>query len=451
MTGLRGRSRPRLARLATLTAIVAGIVTGCGDATSPPVDADQIRLSLVEPQAVSPEEVAALGEAFDRVDRYSVRIVDAVTLELIADAEISITSGGALHTLDIAVPESAFGRSVRITLIAYDGQIELYRSTTTVTLDSQVRQLPMELQIRYTGPGIRGVVTDLEGSPLGGVNVEVLQGQSAVALAVTEDDGTYLFVDLAPGTYAVVPVAPQGQSVCPVSRQLTIAGANDALLASFVAQPGTCEIEVLVLSGGDFDDTDAVATMLLGAPDMTVSTFFHVNALPTAEYLRDFDVVLLFMNGLFDESAALGTRLADYVAAGGNVVVASFYWQGRSDSGLGSAGWGGLEALDPFRSTGGARYQVGSLGSVTPHPLTAGVSLLVANSYWGGAATRAGTVLVASWSDGTPLVGYRVLAGGQRLVGVTLFPAIGTGATGNVATLFENAVTWAGAAGGPGL
>ena len=162
-------------------------------------------------------------------------------------------------------------------------------------------------------------------------------------------------------------------------------------------------------------------------------------------------MVLLFSNGLLDESATLGSVIRDYVDVGGNVVTASLYWQNRGDSGLGSTGWGSLEQVDAMTSTGGANYSPGTLGTVVPHPLTTGLSAVAASTFWGGATARTGegAVVVATWADSSPLVAYRTLAGGQRMVGVSLFPAVGDGATGDVGVLFQNAVTWAGEAGGP--
>jgi hypothetical protein len=166
--------------------------------------------------------------------------------------------------------------------------------------------------------------------------------------------------------------------------------------------------------------------------------------------LRTYDVVLLYQNGLFDESVELGDELARYVELGGNVVFGSFYWQGRSDGGLGSPGWGGLEGLDPF-SAGTGTYTASTLGDVTPHALTAGVASLSSSGYRGGASAKSGTTVVAKWADGVPLVGYREGTAGQRLVGVSLFPAHHAygGISGDYARLWQNAVVWAGQAGGP--
>jgi len=59
--------------------------------------------------------------------------------------------------------------------------------------------------------------------------------------------------------------------------------------------------------------------------------------------------------------------------------------------------------------------------------------------------------VVASWHDGIPLVGFRTLSAGQRMVGVSLFPAHAAvgGVSGDTGWLWKNAVRFAGAAGGP--
>ena len=342
-----------------------------------------------------------------------------------------------------------------ITLIASADGMELYRSTTTVTLDDDVTRLPVQLEIRYTGPGIRGVITDAGEAGVEGLAVRLFSGEQLIDETVTEDDGTFLFVDVTPGSYSVVPLPPQEVlDMCPRSRDVLLGDADAVGVANFRVSTGSCTTRVLVLSGGDFNDTAEVETLLAGSVNLEVSTFFHVNRLPDINYLSSHDVVLLFMNGLFDESASLGGLLAEYVTRGGNLVLGSFYWQGRSDSGLGSVGWGALENIDPFTSEGGARYEPGALdpGSImTQHPLTDGLFSLSTSSYWGGVGEIQGvTQVLARWLDGTPLIGYRRLGGGQRIVGVTLFPAAGVVATGDVDVLWENAVWWAATGRGPG-
>lgn len=435
-----------------LVAFVLLAGTACADSVGPEAAGGPgVQLSVSGPAGVSQAELDALGAAFDRVDEYEVTIHDAGTLTLLVETTIPINSSTGQHVLDISIPESALGRTVVITLVAYDAGLELYRSTRQTTLGEEAGVLSLNLVIRYTGPGIRGTVTDVNGLGVAGVSVSLAQGQSIVDAVRTEDDGTYLFLDVDPASYQVVPTPPTAlPNLCPGVRSVFLTDPSDVVVADFLASTDACDVRVLVVSGGDFDDTPTVQALLGNDPTLTVDSFFFINQLPGVDFLNEHDVVLLFMNGLFDESSALGDEVAEYVAAGGNLVLASFYWQGRSDSGLGSVGWGGTEAIDPFLSAGGATYQADTLGVVSPHPLTSGVTdLLSATGHRGGVVAKSGTAVVATWSDTTPFIGYRILPGGQRIVGVTLFPAAGQGVSGDVQALWENAVGWAGAAGGP--
>ena len=144
-------------------------------------------------------------------------------------------------------------------------------------------------------------------------------------------------------------------------------------------------------------------------------------------------------------------RVAEYVAAGGNVVFGGFYWQNRSDGPLGHPGWGDLESLDPFSASGGTRYAPGSLGSTAPHPITQGVTALTVSNWWGGVSAKGGTSVVATWADGSPMAGHRTLSGGQRMVAISAFPGLmgQCCSTGDFNRLWANAVEWAAAAGGP--
>ncbi len=442
---------------ALLALVLAVGIVSCTDSTgpSPSPDGYPLLLAVVSPQSVSQAETNALSDAFDSVDNYHVRVVDELTSELIVETDIPLVPGGDAHVLDIDVPNSAFGRSVVITLIALRGGQELYRSVRTVLLQQNVDVQPVTLEIRYTGPGIRGAVTNEVGAGVGGVSVNLRDAAdiNTIAAATTEPDGTYLFVDVAPSSYRVVADPPLLLNVCPGFREVMVASTNAAVVANFGTSLDPCGTNVLVLSGGDFDDTGVVASMLANDPNLTVETFWHVNQLPGVDALRAFDVVLVFMNGLFDESAALGDQLAAYVGLGGNIVLGSFAWQGHSASGLGSTGWGALEGIAPLApSPSGATYVAVNMdaNSLVAHPLTVGLTAIGSPSgYSSGVSAVNGGNVVAFWDDLDPLIAWRTESGGQRIVGVSLFPAAGAAATGDVTTLWTNAVNWAGAAGGP--
>lgn len=428
------------------------VAWGCkNDSYEPEPEGLALRFAVAGPQAVSQAETSALAAAFDIVDRYVVEIVDDANEDFVTSADISVAPGLQAHNLEITVPEDALGRTVRITVIAYAGDTELYRAVTVTTLSETISTTEVALEVRYTGPGIRGVVVDDFGVGLPDASVSLFQGESMVEAVQTEPDGTYLFLDVPLGQYQLL-VAPSGQftDVCPPARDLTVSTIDAAIVADFLATGENCGNSVLIVSGGDFDDTPAVESMLASDPTLTTGSWFFVSQTPGLEELRAHDVVLLFTNGLFNESVSLGDEIAQYVNEGGNVVIASFYWQVRSGSPLGAT-WGALEALDPFTSDGGARYQPGDLGSVDEpnHPLAAGVGVVTSTGFWGGVTAKPNTNVVASWVNGDPFIGYDILAGGQRVVGVSLFPASGTSATGDWQQVFLNAVSWAGSAGGP--
>ena len=433
-------------------ALLCAALAACSDGTGPlPPDGIPFSLSLQAAEGVSATEGAALGQAFDRVDRFRVRVQDAVSRALYTDTVITVTPGASAHELGVVVPESALGATLDVTLTALQGQVELFTATVQATAAKGEAGTATEVGVRYTGPGLRGSVAGNDGKGAGGVTLQVMRGAQQVATTTTAADGSYLFMDLAAGTYTVRPQARGGFSTCPAERTVTL-GTSSAAVAAFQYRTGGCTARVLVLSGGDVNDAGAAASLLANVPDVQASTFFFLSASPGIESLRSYDVVLLFQNGLFNESTELGGELAQYVQLGGNVVFGSFYWQGRSDSGLGSPGWGALEGVDPFTAAGGgAAYTPSTLGTVTPHPLTEGVKSLSSSGFRGGVATKSGTTVVAAWADGVPLVGFREGTAGQRLVAVSLYPAhhaVG-GVSGDYARLWQNAVVWAGQAGGP--
>ena len=442
-------------RRSLATALICAVASGlsaCTDAVAPGGGGIPLLFSLQAAAGIPATEGAALGQAFDRVDRFHVVVEDAVNHTVYADTVIHVVPGASSHELDVVLPESALGAMLEVTITALQGETELFTATVQAVATRSGEGEPTQVGVRYTGPGLRGSVAGNDGLGLGGVTVTLLRAGAEVATTTTAADGTFLFMDLAAGTYTVRIPPRAGLSSCPAQRTVTLGGTSAAAVAAFQYRVGGCTARVLVLSGGDVNDVGAAASLLGGASDLAVSTFFHVAATPGIEALRAYDVVLLYQNGLFDESVELGDELAQYVALGGNVVFASFYWQGRSDSGLGAPGWGALEGLDPFAASGGgAAYSPSTLGDVTPHPLTEGVEALASSGYRGGVAAKAGTTVVALWADGVPLVGYGEGTAGQRLVGVSLYPAHHTAGTvsGDFARLWQNAVTWAGQAGGP--
>jgi hypothetical protein len=437
-----------------LAVLLSAAVASCSDGVAPDTSGVSLFFSLQGPAAVSQAETDAVAAAFDLVDSYVVTVQDSLTASILLSDTVTVTPGGEAHALDFVLPSPTVGLTVLVTVVGLDGTLEMYRASRYARVQDAATATPVPLSVRYTGPGIRGTLRNATGAALSGVSVTLMQGNNQVRSVSTEPDGTYLFLGVTSGLYQVMPAAPQGQFVCPVARDVTVASASASLIADFRTSATACQINLLIVSGGDLafaNDTAAVSSMFASMPNVTRSTFFFVNNAPTLSYLRQFDVILLFANGLFDQSVTLGNRIAEYVQAGGNVITATFYWQNRSDSSLDATGWGNLEAVDPFSSGSGQTYQAAILNTAATvaHPLTSGVTVLTSTGFRGAVTAKTGTTVVARWNDASPLVGYRILPSGSRMVAISLFPASGAAATGDVVTLWRNAVSWAGEAGGP--
>lgn len=449
----------RSARLPVL--LLGALLAACTDGTGP--DGPQglpLQFTVVPPAGVSAAETTALQNAFDQVDTYYITVRDSAGGSVILVDTATVAAGLSQHRFDFELSSDLAGLKVEVSVVGLDGTLELYRASSYATVQSVTGSpTPVVLPVRYTGPGVRGTVTDEAGVGVANVSVGLYQGMSLIGSpVVTESDGSYLFLNVTPDLYSVEPTPPSGYS-CPVGRAVDVQS-GEALVADFLLSTTPCQIDLLVLEGGDFDDTNAVASMFASTPGVTTDTYFFVSQTPGLSTLNQYDVVLLFTNGIFDETTALGTELKQYVDAGGNLVIGSFYWQGRSDAGFGSPGWAGLETIDPFTSDvdpftghGGATYQINALsGTPVSHALTLGVSTITSIAgFSAGVLAKPSATVLASWSDGAPLIGYRVLGAGQRIVAISLFPgaSVPTDADGDVQVMWENAVTWAGQAGGP--
>ncbi len=139
---------------------------------------------------------------------------------------------------------------------------------------------------------------------------------------------------------------------------------------------------------------------------------------PTLATLTAYDAVLLFEDGLFANSTSVGNRVAEYANTGRPVVLGTFYNQDRSDNtSFSPNGWGTLETIDPNTTDGvGTSYDGDTLdaGSIVPHALTTGVTTLWSDGYSGGNEAKAGTTVLALWSNlnaqgnPDPAIAYRI-------------------------------------------
>jgi hypothetical protein len=176
---------------------------------------------------------------------------------------------------------------------------------------------------------------------------------------------------------------------------------------------------------------------------LTFEAWSIADSVPTLAQLNAYDVVLLYQEAIFDNDST-GDRLYEYVMQGGDLVLGTFYWQGRSDGGWAVQGWGLLETIDPIIADSGNAYLFDSTGPWIDHPLTRGLDTICC--YYGGGydSLRSNAAAAAYWRNGDVLMAYAAPAG--RIVAVTLFPYEPVAHTGNYKGFYrawENAFLYA--------
>ncbi len=206
--------------------------------------------------------------------------------------------------------------------------------------------------------------------------------------------------------------------------------------------------DVLVLSNFPSGNAEILSSFGARMQGIRFDTMNVALQTPTLQTLMAYRVVLLYEDGLFANSTNVGEVVYQYVQIGGNLILGTFYWQDRSDNTLFLApGWGSLEIIDPFLGPQGSEYvpDVLDVGSIVSHPITVGVNSLTVPSFHGGVVAKPGTTVLATWSDGVPLVGFVIEGLGQRLVGVSTAPHYNFygGVTGDFDILWENVIRWA--------
>jgi hypothetical protein len=154
---------------------------------------------------------------------------------------------------------------------------------------------------------------------------------------------------------------------------------------------------------------DVQAKLMATGQFTSVGLIDVMQSTPTLLQLQQYQAVIVWSNYDFQDATLLGTTLADYVDAGGGVVVSVFAnCETLTTRVLGGRWLSGYEVIPSF---GGIEYTTGpnGLGNVLSpgHPVMNGVT-----SFDGGIAAfrpqstslTAGATLIAQWSDGKTLV-----------------------------------------------
>lgn len=185
---------------------------------------------------------------------------------------------------------------------------------------------------------------------------------------------------------------------------------------------GGPHVAIVASAAGDVEDalfTDVQDKLLASGFFEAVTVINAGLETPSVGTLSAYDGILVWTNFDLDDTDQLGDNLAQYVDNGGGVVVAVF----ANTSDITQRKLGGrwdVEDYDVIEAGLGSVAGSATLGivSIPDHPLVNGVS-----SFDGGALSSRPTVgsllpgatLVASWSDGSPLVALRSDLPGNRV------------------------------------
>lgn len=207
------------------------------------------------------------------------------------------------------------------------------------------------------------------------------------------------------------------------------------------AAGGTVDVAIVASASGDVDDalfTDTRDKLLASGQFDSVSIINAGLETPDASTLSMFDAVFVWSNFDFDDSVTLGDRLADYVDAGGGVVLAVFATTSDVQSRFLAGRWfsGGYDVIDDQMGNDAGPATLGTV-HLPAHPLAAGVSQLDGGtaSFRPSTTQLNGGTLVASWSDGSPLIAFRDDLAGPR-VDLGLYPP-----SDDVSSLFWDTTT----------
>jgi hypothetical protein len=165
----------------------------------------------------------------------------------------------------------------------------------------------------------------------------------------------------------------------------------------------------------------------------TVDYFNGNTGTPTLGTLQGYDCVVVWSNSRFLDSTATGDILADFIDAGGAIVIQEFcFYQGYGIAGR------LMSQYSPFNK--GTSYARRTLGAYEAgHPLMTGIDALV-DTYSVNVTLRNSPIVAASYNDGTPLVAYNPA---NKLVAINSYMGDAQRNGGDAIALSHNAINFA--------
>ncbi len=190
-------------------------------------------------------------------------------------------------------------------------------------------------------------------------------------------------------------------------------------------------LRILLLHAGDV--TDIQGRLLVFADVTTVDTFNGAVGTPLLALLQVYTAVIIVVNSPFLDPVSTGNVLADYVDAGGGVVMTLASFINGFDI-RGRFLTGGYFPFNP----GSGPVGMSTLGSFDPaHPIMRGVTAATGDLL-GATTLAAGAEFVAEWSNGLPFIATQL----GKVVGVNAFVAGSGFWAGDIPLILRNAVAW---------
>jgi hypothetical protein len=221
-----------------------------------------------------------------------------------------------------------------------------------------------------------------------------------------------------------------GSCAAPTSEILTCIDDDSCCPAACENLDADCIISVAIVTADDPTYMADVQASLVNTAAFSAVDLIDVQfSTPSLAQLTPYKALLVYSDSPFGDPFALGNVVADYFDAGGRVVLApgancnGFSLQGRFfNDGYMVLGYGDLDSFPP--DTLGTIFEPAS-------PLVTGVSVFSADMAIRclGSPTP-GSVTVAAWNDGQPLI-VRGMVQGRNRVDLNLFPVSDNAAFGS--------------------
>lgn len=312
--------------------------------------------------------------------------------------------------------ENPFEINVSGTGVAAAGEIAVFDGVGTAGTERTDNVGTHAFGAAFTGGGATEQIFTIKNTGTGTL--------SGIAVTAGGTDGNQFFIDV---TGMLTSLLPNETTSFKVNFAPTTAGSktgviniasNDEDENPFrIGVSGTANKPTMLIIGTNSYAADVVTKLQATGRFAAVNYFAGQSGTPTLSYLQQHQSVLVFTDDGLQDRVTTGNRLADYVDGGGGLILATFCFEISNFWGM-----GGRIVTDDYLpisigpQTGGENLTL--VPNIPNHPILNGV-----NSFNGGEASyhnvctvKPGATLVASWSDGEPLVAYKPVNGGSKSV-----------------------------------